>query len=91
MSGGSRPVNMRTDAGMGEVKRAPGASRMLEWDERMHRWAVVGEAPVGERGGPSEQRDLAVGGYSRSDRDRVRCRKHDSPGLMRSSGPTLIA
>ena len=43
MSGGSRPVNMRTDAGMGEVKRAPGASRMLEWDERMHRWAVVGE------------------------------------------------
>ncbi len=34
---------MRTDAGMGEVKRAPGASRMLEWDERMHRWAVVGE------------------------------------------------
>ena len=51
VKGRTRPVNLRSHASVGDQACAQ-AFAMLEWDERIRRWAAVGE-----RDEPSNQRE----------------------------------
>ena len=69
VKGRSRPVNLRSQASVGDQACAQ-TFVMLERDERMRRWAVVGE-----RDGPSNERGQRHGGGALSltatDRTRI--------------------